>query len=148
MTRYFPDDDHIDRLARGVIALAWPKPQWTHAAHFALALWMLRRRPSGEVAAALPDIIRAYNRATGVENTDHAGYHQTITLASIAAAAAFLAAQGAVRPLHEILDDLMATELGASDWPLAYWTRPALFSVEARRRWVEPDIKPFPAAAL
>jgi hypothetical protein len=39
---------------------------------------------------------------------------------------------------------LMASPLGRSDWLLAYWTRERLFSVDARRRWVEPDLKPLP----
>jgi len=40
-------------------------------------------------------------------------------------------------------DALMAGPLGRSDWPLAYWSKARLFSVEARRGWVEPDVKPF-----
>jgi hypothetical protein len=39
---------------------------------------------------------------------------------------------------------LMSSPLGKSDWPLAYWTRARLFSVEARRSWVEPDLEPLP----
>ena len=30
------------------------------------------------------------------------------------------------------------------DWLLEYWTRPRLFSVEARRAWLAPDIQPLP----
>jgi len=30
--------------------------------------------------------------------------------------------------------------LGKSDWILTYWSREKLFSVEARRSWVEPDL--------
>jgi hypothetical protein len=29
-------------------------------------------------------------------------------------------------------------------WLLAYWTRERLFSVDARRGWTEPDLKPLP----
>ena len=46
-------------------------------------------------------------------------------------------------PLHEVLDGLMAGPLGRSDWPLAYWSKARLFSVDARRNWLEPDLKPF-----
>ena len=49
-------------------------------------------------------------------------------------------------PLHESLNGLLASEYGRSEWLLAYWSTALLFSVEARRRWVEPDIKPLPFA--
>ena len=47
-------------------------------------------------------------------------------------------------PLNEVLRDLLATSLGRSDWLLTYWSRETLFSVEARRAWVEPDLAPLP----
>jgi hypothetical protein len=91
----------------------------------------------------MPGLIRAYNIASGGENTDSAGYHQTITLASLRAATAALAAAPG-RPLHLILDDLLAGPQGDRDWLLAYWSRDRLFSVEARRQWVAPDLAPLP----
>jgi hypothetical protein len=87
------------------------------------------------------DIIRNYNEATGVRNTDTSGYHETITQASIRATRSFLRRYPASRPLHEVVDALMETSLGGSGWVLAHWTRDRLFSVEARRSWVEPDLR-------
>jgi hypothetical protein len=49
------------------------------------------------------------------------------------------------RPLHEVVDRLMETELGGSGWLLTYWSKDRLFSVEARRGWVSPDLQPLPA---
>lgn len=142
MTRYFPDDDCIDSLAHGVIGASCPKSQWTHAAHFAVALWMILHRPPGAAEADMPAIIRRYNEATGVANSEHDGYHETITQASIAAARAFLDRQPQTLPLHELLDALMDTPLGDSRWLLSYWSKDRLFSPQARRRWVEPDLRP------
>jgi hypothetical protein len=96
----------------------------------------------------MPPIIRAYNLATGVPNTDGSGYHETITLASIAVARSFLDGHPVSRPLHEIVDRLMESPLGDSRWPLAYWSRVRLFSVEARRRWVDPDLRPLDDSAM
>ena len=143
MTKHFATEDDVERIGRGLTDRSLPKAEWSHAAHFAAALWLLRRQSEAEVRVAMPPLIRAYNEATGVENTDSAGYHETITQASITAAAAFLAAQPVGRPLHEVIDGLMAGPLGASGWPLVHWTRERLFSVEARRGWVEPDLQPF-----
>lgn len=135
-------DDDIARIGAGVIDRTLPKPDWTHAAHFAAALWVLTR-PGMDAAAEMPGLIRAYNEATGVANTDTEGYHETITQASLSAARAHLAAAPDA-PLSDVLESLLAGPFGRSDWLLAYWTRTALFSSEARRGWVAPDIQPLP----
>ena len=88
----FASDDEVLEIGRGLIDRTLPKPAWTHAAHFAAALWLLTHYGEGFVVRALPGFIRAYNEATGVANTETSGYHETITQASIRAADAFLAA--------------------------------------------------------
>lgn len=139
---HFSSEADIERIGRGLIDRSLPKAEWTHAAHFAAAFWLLRR-PDVNFVHDMPGFIRAYNEATGTPNTDTGGYHETITLASLRAARAWLAA----RPhsgLHSALEELLASPFGRSDWLLAYWTRPVLFSVAARRTWIEPDVKPLP----
>lgn len=135
-------DADIDRIGRGVTDCTLPKPEWTHAAHFAAALWVLTR-PDMDAARAMPPLIRAYNEATGVMNTDADGYHETITQASLRAAAAWLAARPGL-PLSDVLAALLASPLGRSDWLLAHWSRDVLFSVAARHAWVEPNLHPLP----
>lgn len=145
----FASDDEVLEIGHGLIDRTLPKPAWTHAAHFASALWLLSNRPRIEVAEQMPRLIRAYNEATGVANTDTSGYHATITEASLRAAEDFLfrsrrSPLNPGRPLFEICNALMKSPLGKSDWLLSYWTRPRLFSVEARRAWLDPDIKALP----
>jgi hypothetical protein len=139
---HFSSDSEIDRIGRGLLDRSLPKPEWTHAAHFAAAFWLLRR-PDMRAVRVMPGLIRAYNEATGVSNTDTSGYHETITLGSLRAARVWLAAR-TDRALHEALNELLASEYGRSDWLLAYWSKPLLFSVAARRTWVEPDLRPLP----
>jgi hypothetical protein len=139
---YFTSDSEIDRIGRGLLDRSLPKPEWTHAAHFAAACWLLRR-PDMHAMRVMPGLIRAYNEATGVPNTDTGGYHETITLGSLRAARAWLATRGD-GPLHEALNALLASEYGRSDWLLSFWSKALLFSVEARRAWVEPDLRPLP----
>jgi hypothetical protein len=118
-----------------------PKAEWTHAAHFAAALVLVARHGDADVRRIMPQIIRAYNEATGVANTDHGGYHETITLASIRAAARWL--EASTEPtLAATCASLLAGPLGNSDWLLHYWTRARLFSVAARRAWCPPDAVP------
>src|ERR1700744_2336455 len=142
MTHYFPDDAAVARVGFGLIDRSLPKREWTHAGHFAAALWLLRHRP--ERAGEMPALIRAYNEAAGPANTDSGGYPETITLASLRAGAALLARHPADLPLHTLVDLLMDSTLGRSDWLLAHWSRERLFSVAARRAWLEPDLAPLP----
>ena len=137
-------DDEIARVAEGFLDLTLPKPEWTHAAHFATALWLLRHRTDLDLASQLPDLIRAYNVASGGINSDSEGYHETITQASLRAARAELARYPSSAPLCAIVEDVMASPLGKSDWLFAYWTKARLLSVEARRAWVEPDVQAMP----
>jgi hypothetical protein len=131
----------IERIARGLIERTLPKSQWTHAAHFAAALWLLHDRGDATFQD-MPGLIRAYNESTGVANTDTGGYHETITLASLRLARAWLGERIGV-PLQAALAELLASPYGRSDWLLTYWSRERLFSVTARRSWVEPDLRPF-----
>jgi hypothetical protein len=132
-------EDEIERIGAGMAARTLPKGEWTHAAHFAAAVWLLAQ-PGRDAAAEMPGLIRAYNLATGGVNSDTEGYHETITQASLRAARAALAG----RSRAEALAALLAGPCGRSDWLLAHWSRPRLFSVEARRAWVEPDLQPLP----
>lgn len=135
-------DPDIEAIARGLLERTLPKAQWTHAAHFAAALWLLRRRENA--LYEMPGLIRAYNEATGVPNTDRSGYHETITLASLRAARAWLASRPPDEPLHRCLEALLAAEYGRPGWLLRYWSADLLFSVQARRSWVEPDREALP----
>ncbi|WP_374468375.1 hypothetical protein [Phenylobacterium sp.] len=129
----------IARIGEGVAARTLPKPEWTHAAHFAAAVWLLAQ-PGRDAVAEMPGLIRAYNAAVGTPNTDSEGYHETITQASLRAARAALVG----RTPAEALAALLAGPCGRSDWLLAHWSRARLFSVEARRAWVAPDLAPLP----
>jgi len=137
----FTDDD-IARIGAGVRDLTLPKPEWTHAAHFAAAVWVLNE-PGLDAPRDMPGLIRAYNEATGVANTDTEGYHETITQASLRCARAWLAARPG-RALSASLAELLASKYGRSDWLLAHWSKDVLFSVAARRTWVAPNLQPLP----
>ena len=139
----FTSDEEISFIGLGLLDRTLPKAVWTHAAHFAATLWLLKCRPDVEISREMPGIIRGYNEATGGANTDTSGYHETITQASIRAARAFLV-EAPLGSLFGTCNALMRSRLGSPDWLLEYWTRLRLFSVEARREWIEPDIKKLP----
>lgn len=140
----FTADAELAAIAEGVIARTLPKSAWTHAAHFAAAVWIVMRRPDLDAERDMSGLIRAYNEATGVANTDASGYHETITLASLGAVRAVIAGLPPETPPRAVLNVLLVAEYGDKSWPLAYWTRERLLSVEARRGWAEPDLKALP----
>jgi hypothetical protein len=142
--RPFTSEAEIRRIGHGLIDLSLPKAEWTHGAHFAAALWLMRYRSGRNLSQLMPELIRAYNEATGVANTPTGGYHETITQASLRAARALFARHSSSVPVFEIANALMASPLGRSDWPLEYWSKPVLFSTGARLAWRDPDLKPLP----
>ena len=144
MTTPFTSDAEIIAIGEGVVARTLPKPAWTHAAHFAAAVYLIAGQSDLVAERDMPGLIRAYNTATGVANTDSEGYHETITLASLRAVRAFLARLPEGAPLFVACNALLVTELGKRDWLLAYWSRDRLFSGEARRGWVGPDVRDLP----
>lgn len=140
---YFTTEDDLRAIAEGLMDRSLPKPAWTHAAHVAAAVWITARCPALLPERDMPGIIRAYNEATGVPNSDTRGYHATITLASLRATAWFLAARPAM-PLHAACNALLESEVGRRGWMGAHWSEARLFSVAARRGWVAADRAPLP----
>lgn len=140
----FTDDDAVARIGRGLLARSLPKAEWTHAGHLAAAAWLIATRPDILPERDMPAIIRAYNEATGVPNSDTRGYHETITFASLRAVAAFLAARPAGEALHASVNALLETPYATKRWVLAHWSEALIYSPEARRAWIEPDLAPLP----
>ena len=81
----------IERLVHRLLDRSLPKAEWTHEAHFAAALWLLRHKSPHVTSTGMRAVISAYNEASGNPNTDSSGYHHTITVASMRAAANALA---------------------------------------------------------
>lgn len=135
----FASDEEIARLGERLLDQSLPKAEWTHAAHFAAATWLVMARPDIVPERDMADIIRAYNVASGGENTETAGYHETITQASLRAVRAH-ATPG--RTLFQAVAAVLASECGDKAWLRAYWSDAVLFTPRARREWVEPDLRP------
>jgi hypothetical protein len=115
-----------------------PGGAWTHGKHLVVALWYLLHFPREEASRRIREGIQRYNLSRG--KTD--GYHETITLAWIAVISDFLARQGRERPVADLAQELLAT-CGQKEYLLRFYSRDRLFADEARRQWVEPDLRRF-----
>ena len=142
--RLFASDAEIARLGERFLARALPKAEWTHEAHLATTTWLLLRRPDIDVDEELPDLIRRYNESLGGVNSDSEGYHETITRVFLAGVRLFLSEADESEPLHELVNELLLSPMGRRDWPLRFYSRERLLSVEARRNFVSPDLAALP----
>ena len=122
-----------------------PKVEWTHQAHLRVGLWHVRRFGSADAVTRLRERIRAYNEAVGTANTTTSGYHETLTVFYVELIASFLRA-GPPQPAEPLadLETRLIEAIGDRALPLRYYSRERLYSVEARRAWLTPDLSPLP----
>jgi hypothetical protein len=142
--RTFVSDAEIERIGEGLLARTLPRSDWTHEAHLAATTYLLVRRPDIDIDRALPGIIRAYNERVGGVNSDSEGYHETITQVFLKGVRLFLAEADRKAPLDDLVNELLLSPMGRRDWPLRFYSKDRLFSVEARRNFVSPDIAALP----
>jgi hypothetical protein len=142
--RPFPDDASIRHVGEGLLARTLPRQEWTHEAHLAATLWLLRDRPDIDVNADIAEIIRGYNASVGGVNDTTQGYHDTITQAFVAGIREHLLTRPPGETLAEAVNALLASPAGRRDRPLRFYSKALLFSVSARSSFVPPDLAPLP----
>lgn len=132
-------DAHARHILDGVRACALARPEWTHPAHLVFATALIDDLGLDAAERAAPALIRAYNLSVGGVNDDTQGYHHTITIFFLRRIAEFLT-PFADETLGARATRLLASPLAATDYPLAAYSRERLFSPEARRNFIEPDL--------
>lgn len=120
---------------------ALPKREWTHAAHVAVAACHVFE-DSAEVAL---EKIRAgiihYNTCMGTANTDHSGYHETLTRFWTGLLADFLRTRTFSARL-EFVRAALSRFGGDSTIFCSYYSFDVVKDARARREWVAPDLQP------
>jgi len=142
--RHFLSDDAVARVGEGLLARTLPRPEWTHEAHLAATTYLILKHPEIDLDKELPGLIRRYNESVGGVNDDTQGYHDTITRAFLRGVRLFLEEADISRPIHELANELLMSPMGRRDWPLRFWSKDRLMSVEARRGYVPPDLAALP----
>ena len=142
--RLFASDADVTDVGEGLLSrdLLWA--EWTHEAHLAATTYLLLRHPEIDLDAELPDLIRRYNESVGGVNSDTEGYHETITRVFLHGVRLFLAEANPSESPHELVNELLLSPMGRRDWPFRFYSRERLFSVEARRHFVPPDLAALP----
>ena len=130
-----------ERVARGLIERTLPKAEWTHEAHLRAGLWHVAEHGAAAALELLRARIASYNESVGTANTDTSGYHETLTRFYVIVIDGFLASSDRSLDLDALAQQLIAAH-GDRRLPLQHYSEPRLFSVVARRSWVEPDLRP------
>ena len=142
--RLFKSDAEIEHIGEGLLARTLPRAEWTHEAHLAATTYLLTKRPDIAIDRELPGIIRRFNESVGGVNDDTQGYHETITRVFLHGVRLFLREADLADPLHELVNELLLSPMGRRDWPLRFYSAERLFSVDARRHLVPPDVAALP----
>ncbi len=142
--RLFNDAAAVRHLGEGLLACALRREEWTHEAHLAATLYLARVRTDIALEAELSGLIRRFNESVGGINDDTQGYHETITQVFVRGVRLHLAETEPAMPLADCVNALLLSERGARDWPLQFYSRDRLMSVEARRIFVTPDLAVLP----
>ncbi len=142
--RHFLSDDSVAHVGEGLLARTLPRQEWTHEAHLAATTYLVLKHPEIDLDIELKGIISRYNESAGTPNSDSEGYHDTITRAYLRGIRLFLDEADVSRPIHDLVNELLMTPMGRRDWPLRFWSKNRLMSIEARRAWIEPDLAALP----
>ena len=129
----------LQQIIKQFEAGTYPKEQWTHHAHFEMALWYCYHQPLPQAIHSIKEGIKNYNIKTGGQNTEDSGYHETITIFYTRQIIHFLARAEERLTLDDLLAQLYQQPFLAKDYPFIYYSKEVLMSKEARKRWVAPD---------
>lgn len=143
----FDTIDRYEAFIRDFEACKLPRARWTHPAHLAVGFWYLWQHPPAEALRLVRHNIRMHNEGVGTANTDSGGYHETITRGYLHGIADHRARHAATPPIESLIL-LTSSPMASSEWMLKYYSRDRLFSVAARRGWVEPDMQALPGNVL
>src|SRR5882757_7044753 len=116
-----------------------PKVQWTHTAHFIVALAYCIKFPLPQAIQKIRNGLQTYNESIGGQNTDTSGYHETITLFYTATIAHYLVTAGITSLTEEQIITFLHQPFLAKEYPLHFYTKELLMSKDARLSWVPPD---------
>ena len=135
--------DELREFVAGFEATTLPYAKWTHAGHLSVAFWYLVWYGPEGATDQVRDGIQRFNAAHPNEPMT-VGYHETITRFWLWRVHRFLRGAPVTGSLAELANRLISecTDRGE---PFAYYSRERLMSPEARRDWVEPDLRPLDA---
>ena len=109
--------------------------EFKHRQHLTVALWYLSRLTESEAIELMREGLQRF-----ISHHGETGYHETITIFWLKVVRRFLEKTSVARPLPELANELLETH-GNSLLINDYYSKELISSEEAKRTWVEPDLK-------
>lgn len=118
-----------------------PKPEWTHAAHVAMAAYFAFDHAADATFAIMRAGILHHNMSVGTPNTEDNGYHETLTRFWAGEIGTFIRA-GRFASRWEAVRAAVAEFGGDRERFLQFYSFDVVRDRRARREWVAPDREP------
>jgi hypothetical protein len=135
----------IDAFLRAFESGTLPKSRWTHAAHIFTGACYVHAYGEAAAIARMRERVSAYNVAVGGQNTPTSGYHETVTVFWIKLLALVVPNFAALHPgmsRSELAHKTLAELVSQRDIYSEFYDFDILNSVEARRTWKSPNLRP------
>jgi hypothetical protein len=137
---YYESDVEVEALVQGFENGTLPDSEFDHPAHLTVALSYLHRSRL-TVPEATARMRAALYRFLDIYGQDRRKYNETITLFWIKLVRSFLDRTDTARTVTDLANE-MVESFGHSQLIYSYYSKKRLLSEEARKAWVEPDLKP------
>ncbi len=132
--------EEIERLISRFETQSLPKTEWTHEAHLVVAIWYSKYYTIEEEAMDLVrEFITEHNTSVGTVNDDNDGYHETITKFWLHLAKTYVSDK-MNWSIESLCNGFINSDQSKPDYLLNFYSNDVLFSVEARRHWVAPNL--------
>lgn len=119
-----------------------PFEEWSHRAHIRMGFNYLGRHPFDEALRRIRKGIQALNLVHKTPEALARGYHETLTVAWARVVASTIAAHGPFKDSNDFCD--RNPHLLQRTLMRVFYSQGRLFSPEAKRSFVEPDLAPLP----
>lgn len=126
----------IEELVQLFRSQRLPREYWTHQAHLIVAIWHSQHYQKEECICLLRASIILYNAAVSIPNSKESGYHETLTRFWIDEIYAYLQKVEANQSLEQLVNTFLASPQGLSNYPLQFYSKTELESIEARARYL------------
>ena len=121
---------------------------WNHAAHLVVATWYCMNHEFDEALSLVRDGIKAFNIRNGGENTEDAGYHETLTVFWMVKVSRHVHSLPSGTSFVDAATSAMATFSNAVPLLAAHYSYDVIKDREARAVWKTPDLNPLPSKYL
>jgi hypothetical protein len=115
-----------------------PRSQWTHAAHVAAMAYYAYLLSPDESFEAMQSGILRFNAYVGIENTDHSGYHETLTRFWWETIGAFVA-EGKFDTAFRAVCAAVKEYGNERDRHRSFYRHDIVTDSRARREWIRPS---------